>query len=83
MAVPLGTAFYLPSDAIFLVPRRDGAIVKRGWRFFENQKILPDLYYCSIPARMFVEPYVRMYKQMEVEPRRKGKHFTQDERAKI
>ena len=32
---------------------------------------------------MFVEPYERMYKQMEVEPRRKGKHFTQDERAKI
>lgn len=32
---------------------------------------------------MFVEPYERMYKQMEVEPRCKGKHFTQDERAKI
>ena len=32
---------------------------------------------------MSVELYGRMSKRMEVEPRRKGKHFTPDERAKI
>lgn len=58
-----------------ILPRRGGDL--------RNRKILPGLYFCDGQVKLSVKQTERMSKEMEIEPRRKRKHFTADERVRI
>ena len=58
-----------------ILPRRGGDL--------RSRKILPGLYFCDGQVKLSVKQTERMSKEMEIEPRRKRKHFTADERVRI